>query len=116
MHSAILITILFLGISVIASAAVAERPVPNKAQIPPLHYEDQTGFIDVVLKEAGRFCIEVFLLKLSSEMAIFNPNARIYDGFTDRISGLEKFYPDLIPIPETVLEFEWVAFAKGEDG
>ena len=51
------------------------------------------------------------IVKVSPERALLNANAGIEDGLTPRISGLEKNYPNLVRVPEKVMDVSFVAFA-----
>lgn len=113
---AILSTILLIAFLILAPAVKAEKLVLNTGAIPPLHYENQTGFLDVVYKEAfGRLGIEVILLNTPAERAIHNADAGIDDGDASRIAGLEKLYPNLISVPEKVMDWNFVAFGKDKE-
>lgn len=95
-------------------ALAQETLVLNTAARAPFHTPEETGFIDVVLQEVlGRVGIGVKVVKLPAERAIINANAGIDDGDADRIAGLEEFYPNLIPVPEVISNWKFVAFAKG---
>jgi len=71
------------------------------------------GFLDLVIKEAfERAGLKVSMLPVSPERALLNANAGIEDGVSARIAGLEKQYPNLVRVPEKVLDFPFVAFAR----
>jgi len=72
--------------------------------------------MDAVLKEVlGRVGIGVKVVRLPAERAIIDANAGISDGDSLRVAGLEKIYPNLIPVPEPIINWKFVAFAKEGD-
>ncbi len=79
----------------------------------PYYTPEKTGFLDAVLQEVmGRIGIGFKVVTLPAERALINANAGIDDGVTNRIAGLEKFYPNLIPVPEVISNRKFAAFAK----
>jgi polar amino acid transport system substrate-binding protein len=71
------------------------------------------GFLDLVVKEAfGRAGLKLRMVQVSPERALLNANAGIEDGVSARIAGLEKNYPHLVRVPEKVMDFPFVAFAR----
>lgn len=71
------------------------------------------GFLDLVLKEAFRRAgFNLKMVQVSPERALLNANAGVEDGVSARIAGLEKNYPNLLRVPEKVLDFPFVAFAR----
>jgi polar amino acid transport system substrate-binding protein len=96
-------------------ALAAERPVLvlNDTNDPPLTTADRNGFIDVVAGEAfRRIGFELRLVKLPAERGLINANAGIEDGDLLRIAGLEKQYPNLVRVPEKLVDWEFMAFSK----
>jgi polar amino acid transport system substrate-binding protein len=96
-------------------AFAAERRVLvlNDTNDPPYTTEDRSGFIDVVAGEAfRRIGFELRLVKLPAERGLINANAGIEDGDLLRIAGLEKQYPNLVRVPEKVVDWEFTAFSK----
>ncbi|MCK4786613.1 MAG: transporter substrate-binding domain-containing protein [Desulfobacteraceae bacterium] len=85
----------------------------NTAGNPPLHTPDQTGIIDLLVKEAfRRISKDVILQYLPPERALINANQGIEDGDMARIGGLSAAYPNLIQVPEKVFETDFVAFTR----
>lgn len=71
------------------------------------------GFLDLVAREAFRRAgFNLKMVPVSPERALLNANAGIEDGVSARIAGLEKNYPNLVRVPEKVLDFPFVAFAR----
>ena len=80
---------------------------------PPLGNEARTGFLDVIATEAlRRIGVGLELIELPAERALINANAGIDDGNITRIAGLDKFYPNLVPVPEKMMDMEFVVFTK----
>ena len=73
----------------------------------------RTGFLDVIAKEAlRRIGVGLEIIKLPVERALINANAGIDDGDLNRIAGLEKAYPNLVRVPEKMMDMDFVAFTK----
>ncbi len=74
---------------------------------------DQTGMLDLLLKEAFR------RIGLEAEI-VFNPTGRslsdvnegLADGEMNRIEGMEKNFPNLVRVPEPNMVMDFVAFSK----
>ncbi len=82
-------------------------------QVAPLSTPDQKGIGDRVIKEAlRRIGIPVKIKQLPSERALINANNGLADGTYVRIAGLEELYPNLVMVPEVILEAEFVTFSK----
>lgn len=87
--------------------------VLNTAFTSPLSNDAQTGFVDLVIKEAlGRLGFGLESVRLPAERALINANAGIDDGDLLRIGGLQQSYPNLIQVPEKVIDLEFVVFTK----
>ena len=96
-------------------AFAAERPVLvlNDTNEPPYTTPDHSGFLDVVAGEAfRRVGVELRLIKLPAERGLINANEGSEDGDLVRIAGLEKLYPNLIRVPEKLVDWEFAAFSK----
>ena len=79
----------------------------------PYTTETGDGFLDRVLEEAFRRAgFRLKMVRVSPERALLNANSGIEDGVSARIAGLDKNYPNLVRIPEKVLDFPFVAFAQ----
>ena len=93
----------------------AELPVLtlNDANEPPFTTADRKGFVDAVAFEAFRRAgVQLRLVKLPAERGLINANAGIEDGDVTRIAGLEAQYPNLIRVPEKLIEYDFLAFSK----
>lgn len=75
-----------------------------------------TGFSDLILKEAFRRAgISIDIVELPGERSLANVSEGITDGDFVRIAGLEKMYPNLVMVPEKIIDFEFVGFSKNKD-
>ncbi len=71
------------------------------------------GFLDIVAQEAFRRAgLSLKFVRVPPERALLNANAGIEDGVSARIAGLEKTYPNLVQVPEKILDFHFVAFTQ----
>ena len=71
------------------------------------------GLLDIVVGEAFRRAgFHLKLIKVPAERALMNANAGIEDGDLSRIVGLEKKYPNLLRVPEKILDMRFVAFTR----
>jgi polar amino acid transport system substrate-binding protein len=95
---------------------VAAEPrvlVLNDTNEPPYTTPDQRGFLDVIATEAFRRAgATLKLVKLPPERALLNANAGIEDGDLTRIAGLEAQYPNLVRVPEKLIDWQFAAFSK----
>ena len=84
----------------------------NTTGKPPLNAPDQSGFMDRVAAEAlRRIGIQLKTVQLPAERGLQNVNAGIDDGEMSRIAGLQKQYPNLLQVPETIMDWEFHAFS-----
>jgi len=95
-----------------ALAANMPELVLNDVNETPFTKADGSGFLDVVAGEAFRRAgVKLRLVKLPAERALLNANAGIEDGDLTRIAGLEAQYPNLIRVPEKLVDWEFSAFS-----
>jgi polar amino acid transport system substrate-binding protein len=98
-----------------SAATAAERAVLvlNDTNEPPYTTESRDGFLDLVAGEAFRRAgAELRLVKLPAERGLLNANAGVEDGDLTRIAGLEKQYPNLLRVPEKLMDWEFAAFSN----
>jgi len=89
--------------------------VLNTAFTSPLSNDSQSGFADVVVGEAlQRVGYKLESVNLPAERALINANMGIDDGDLLRIKGLQKTYPNLIQVPEKIIDLEFVVYTKRE--
>ena len=80
---------------------------------PPFHYPDQTGSIDLLLKEAfDRINVNVSLNYYPPEEALIKANKGETDGDAVRIGGISSLYPNLLQVPAVAFRGNFVAFTK----
>lgn len=103
--------ILFLLISMPLRAETALTL--NTTGNPPLNTPEQSGFMDLVTKQAlARIGYQLKTVQLPAERGLINANAGIEDGEMSRIAGLERIYSNLIRVPEKIMDWEFVVFSK----
>lgn len=102
-------------LSLASTVSRAEMPVLviNDTNESPFTTPDGQGFLDVVAGEAFRRAgVQLRLVKLPAERGLINANAGIEDGDLTRIAGLDAQYPNLIRVPERLIDYEFMAFSK----
>lgn len=96
-------------------ARAADMPVLvlNDTNEPPFTTANGQGFLDAIAGEAFRRSgVRLRLVKLPAERGLINANAGVEDGDMVRIAGLEAHYPNLVRVPEKLLDWEFAAFGK----
>lgn len=96
-------------------ACRAETPLLtlNDTNEPPFTMADGKGFLDMVAGEAFRRAgVQLRLARLPAERGLINANAGTDDGELTRIAGLETQYPNLVRVPEKLIDWEFAAFSK----
>jgi len=112
-RNAILGSLLFFWIQGIAQAQSPSPWVLSTSNEAPNATEDFQGIGDRLMLEAFRqLQIPLKIERLPSERALIRANEGEEDGNFARVEGLEKQYPNLIRVPEELVRFEFVAFAK----
>lgn len=104
----------WLGLSTLPVHGANEPTlVLNDANSAPFTNEAGTGLVDIVAGEAFRRAgVKLKLIRLPAERALINANAGIEDGEVSRVAGIEKAYPNLIPVPEKLVDHHFVAFTR----
>ena len=98
------------------SAADAQTLAINTFGAPPLSNAHRNGFHDLMTIEIfRRLGHEVVIPRLPAERALLNANKGIDDGDLPRIAGLESLYPNLIMVPESIMDYNFVAFTRNAD-
>jgi polar amino acid transport system substrate-binding protein len=96
--------------------ACAEPLAINTTGAPPFSNKNRTGFHDLLTIEAfKRLGLDIIIPRLPAERALINANNGIDDGNLPRISGLSSLYPNLIKVPESVMNYTFVAFTRHAD-
>ncbi len=108
--------ILFLIVTISSSFAITTKAkglVLNTTAQSPLNKKDKTGFLDEVTNEAfSRVGLELITIQLPAERGLINVNTGIDDGEMSRIAGLQKRYSNIIPVPEKIMDMDFVVFSK----
>ena len=94
--------------------ADAAKLMLNTGTRAPYTTEAKTGFLDLVIAEVFRRIghqAEVPVYGASAR-ALSDANEGIDDGAAMRVKGLEKKYPNLIRVPEKVIDNDFVAYSK----
>ena len=105
------------GVLMLLAGSICRADMPmltlNDANESPYTTTDSRGFLDAVAGEAfRRVGVKLRLVKLPAERGLINANAGTEDGDLTRIAGLEAHYPNLIRVPEKLIEWEFMAFSK----
>lgn len=109
------IVLLLAGLLAGVNSAGAEL-VLNDVNGPPFTTPAGDGFLDRIARQAfARSGVELRLVTLPPERGLLNANAGIDDGDLTRIAGLEKDYPNLIRVPEKLLDWNFSAFSRRKD-
>lgn len=78
--------------------------------------EEQSGMLDLLVKETfKRIDIDVDVPFIPAERSMTAANRGYHDGVLNRIEGLETTYSNLIRVPESNMDFKFVAFSKKHD-
>ncbi|MGI9383995.1 MAG: substrate-binding periplasmic protein [Methyloligellaceae bacterium] len=99
-----------------AFACCETRLVLNSAFGPPISSDEQTGFFDRLMAEAfRRHGVQISVDRPPAERALLNANAGIVAGDGPRIAHLDSggHYPNLIRVPEKILDVDFVVFTNG---
>lgn len=84
----------------------------NTVGNPPLNTPEKSGFMDLVVSSAlSKIGLKLNTVHLPAERGLKNANLGVEDGEMSRIAGLEKLYPNLIRVPEKLMDWEFVAFS-----
>ncbi len=112
----VIIYILYAGgvfVSHSSSAATDAIITLNAVGDPPLNDELMQGFMDRVAQEAfKRIGINLHTIRLPAERGLINANEGISDGEMGRIAGLQTIYPNLIQVPESIMNWEFVVIGS----
>ncbi len=107
-------TILLCLLGLAGSAHAGDKLVLTTGVLAPYTTPDHKGFLDqmivAVFREAG-LDAELQVFSAATARTLLNADAGIDDGEAMRIAGLEKQYPNLIRVPETLISNDFVAYA-----
>gem|GEM_PF-255276 len=97
-------------------ALAADKIVLNTGIRDPFTTMAEDGFVDQIVKEAFRRAgLEVTIIVYqNSAKSLENANRGIDDGAALRIMGLEKKFPNLIRVPEKMMDNDFLAYSLRE--
>jgi polar amino acid transport system substrate-binding protein len=97
----------------VISMGAKETLVLNSSYSPPHSTTNQTGYLDLIVKEAFlRAGLEARIQTLPAERSLQDSNAGISDGEIGRIAEIDQFYPNLVIVDEPIIESrDFVAFS-----
>ncbi len=109
----ILLTALF---SLTSLAHASDTIILNTGIKDPFTTKNGSGFVDLLVKEIfHRQKIKgKVIVYQNSAKSLDNANEGIDDGVALRVKGLEKKYPNLIRIPEKVMDNDFVAYTMSK--
>jgi polar amino acid transport system substrate-binding protein len=108
-----------MGRRILLAAALALVSLSGSAQARPYlisQIEDDplsARAFEIVRAAYGRIGMEVQVEPLPNERGIVSADAGDTDGDTIRMAGIEGRYPNLVRVPEPVLNYETIAFTSG---
>ena len=103
------VSLLFTHFSICADSVL----VFNITSQQPLNTENHDGFMDEVTREAlRRIDYKLSINRLPAERGLRNANNGLIDGEMSRIKGLEKIYPNLVRVPEKIMDWGFYDFTK----
>jgi polar amino acid transport system substrate-binding protein len=84
---------------------------------PPLTASpNHPGFLPELAKALfKRIGVEVEVTTVPTERSLINVNSGIDDGDLFRVAGVEAEYPNVIRVPEKIMDNDFVAFTKRGD-
>ncbi len=95
----------------IAQASTRTELTINSDRDNPYVTRDHNGFYDLLVKEMfQRININAQVVLLPSARALINANNGTDDGDIARVKGIEKKFPNLVRVPEKVIDFSIMAF------
>lgn len=105
--------VLFFVLLAGSMSSYAVDIVMNSAHHPPLANDEGNGFHDLVAHEAyRRLELSIEIHRLPSARSGINVDRGVDDGNGPRIDGYRKFFPNLVMVPEKVIDFDFVGFTR----
>jgi len=100
----------------LALAAPPSLTLATGTREPLVSSPGRPGFAEEVAREAFRRSgLDLTVVPLPIERALINANAGIEDGDLFRAAGFEKDYPNLVQVPQPLMDQDFVAFALRPD-
>jgi polar amino acid transport system substrate-binding protein len=115
-RSALLGTAMGLVAPALALAAEPALALATGTREPLVSSPERPGFVEEVAREAFRRAgLGLRVVPLPIERALVNANAGIEDGDLYRAAGFEKDYPNLVQVPQPLVDQDFVAFSLRPD-
>lgn len=74
------------------------------------------GYLKEIVVEAGkRIGLDIHFVSKPAQRSLYASNTGQTDGELHRIEGLEKYYPNLVRVPEAILIDQFVGFSRKPD-
>jgi len=100
----------------LASAAEPTLALATGTREPLVSSAGHPGFVEEVAREAFRRAgYGLRVVPLPIERALVNANAGVEDGDLYRAAGFEKDYPNLVQVPQPLVDQDFVAFTLRTD-
>lgn len=107
--------IIFNSLFLIPSVKASTPLLITSGRNAPFVTQQQNGFYDLIVANMfKRVGVSARIISLPSERSLKNADNGINDGNVARIKGLEKEYPNLVRVPEKIIDFEFVVFTKNK--
>lgn len=101
--------------TVTSSMATADKITMVTGAKAPYAQPDNAGFLDRIALEAfKRVGLEVEVKALPAARALEEASHGRADGDMQRIKGLEKRRPNLIPVEESISQYDFIGFTKNK--
>ncbi|MCW8826249.1 MAG: transporter substrate-binding domain-containing protein [Gammaproteobacteria bacterium] len=108
----VLISILFSSLTITETVAQERLTIATGLKPPLVSSATTKGFLDTLAVELfRRVGIELEVVIVPAKRALVNSNKGIDDGNLLRIKGLEKSYPNLVRVPESIFDSEFVGYS-----
>lgn len=104
-------------LAVVAPAYAGSKIVLNTGIRDPFTTQNKQGFIDQLIREVFRRIdveAEVIVYQTASK-SLNNANQGIDDGAALRVKGLEQKFPNLVRVPEKLMDNDFVAYSINLD-
>lgn len=99
-----------------AAAAPRVLTLATGAREPMISVPGRPGFVEELVRVAcRRIGIDLVVVPMPVERALINADAGIEDGDLYRAPGFERDYPNLVQVPEPLLQQEFVALTTRTD-
>lgn len=94
-----------------------EAYVLNTSTGAPYATDDRQGFLDLLVAEAFRRIGKTGEVAVysASKRALINANEDVDQGVAMRVANLDQKYPNLVVVPEPVIDNDFVAYSQGLD-